>query len=109
MLEIARQRAFERDEVVFHEGDPADTVHLIEHGRAAARTTTRHGQRATFAVLGPGEAFGELALLGSTSGRSASVVAIESLVTQSIYEADFARLRQQYPQLTEVLVALLAA
>lgn len=109
MLEIARRCTFARDEVVFHEGDPADTVHLIERGRAAARTTTRHGQRATFAVLGPGEAFGELALLGPQARRSASVVAIEPLVTQAIYEADFHRLRHRYPQLTEVVIALLAA
>ena len=74
MLEIARRRSFERDEVVFHEGDPADTIHLIERGRAAARATTRHGQRTTFAVLGPGDAFGELALLGPKAQRSASVV-----------------------------------
>jgi CRP-like cAMP-binding protein len=62
-----------------------------------------------FAVLGPGEAFGELALLGPQARRSASVVAIEPLVTQSIYEADFHRLRHQRPQLTEVMIALLAA
>ena len=37
------------------------------------------------------------------------MVAIEPLVTHSIYEADFARLRRSYPQLTEVLVALLSA
>jgi CRP/FNR family cyclic AMP-dependent transcriptional regulator len=108
-LEIARRRTFARDEVVFHEGDPAETVHLIEHGRAAVRTTTRHGQRATFAVLGPGEAFGELALLGPERRRSASVVAIEPLVTQSIYEADFQRLRREYPQLSAVIIALLSA
>jgi CRP-like cAMP-binding protein len=109
VLEIARRRTFERDEIVFHEGDPADTIHLIERGRAAARATTRHGQRTTFAVLGPGDAFGELALLGPKAQRSASVVAIEPLVTQSIFEADFHRLRREYPQLTEVMIAMLAA
>jgi len=108
-LEIARRRTFARDEVVFHEGDPAETVHLIEEGRAAVSTTTAFGQRITLSVLGPGEAFGEMALIGPRAHRSATVVAIEPLVTHSIYEADFARLRRGYPQLTEVLVALLSA
>jgi CRP/FNR family cyclic AMP-dependent transcriptional regulator len=108
-LEIARRRTFERDEVVFHEGDPAETVHLIEHGRAAVRATTPYGQRVTLSVLGPGEAFGELALLGVRASRSATVVALEPLVTHSIYETDFARLRRQYPQVAEVIIALLAA
>ena len=108
-LEIARRRSFDRDEIVFHEGDPAETVHLIERGRAAVRATTPYGQRVTLSVLGPGDAFGELALLGARASRSATVVAVEPLVTHSIYEADFARLRRQYPQVAEVIIALLAA
>jgi CRP-like cAMP-binding protein len=64
----------------------------------------------TLSVLGPGEAFGELALLGGAAARrSATVVAIEPLVTHSIYEADFRALRARHPQLAEVLVALLVA
>ena len=108
-LEVARRRTFARDEVVFHEGDPADTVHLIDSGRAVARSTTRHGQRITLAVLGPGEAFGELALLDAGTRRSATVAAIEPLVTHAIYEADFHRLRKAHPQLSEVIIALLSA
>jgi CRP-like cAMP-binding protein len=107
-LEIARRRTFARDEVVFHEGDPADTVHLIDRGRAVVRSTTRHGQRVTLAVLGPGDAFGELALLDAGTRRSATVAAIEPLVTHAIYEADFHRLRRVHPQLSEVIIALLS-
>ena len=107
-LEIARRRTFARDEVVFHEGDPADTVHLIDRGRAVVRSTTRHGQRVTLAVLGPGDAFGELALLDAGTRRSATVAAIEPLVTHAIYEADFHRLRRVHAQLSEVIIALLS-
>lgn len=109
MLAIARRRTFARDEVVFHEGDPADTVHLIDSGRAVVRNTTRHGQRVTLAVLGPGDAFGELALLEAGTRRSATVAAIEPLVTHAIYEADFHRLRGAHPELSEVIIALLSA
>ncbi|MGH2874228.1 MAG: Crp/Fnr family transcriptional regulator [Solirubrobacteraceae bacterium] len=107
-LALARTRTFQRDEVIFHEGDPADTVHLIEDGRVAVRSATRHGQRATLAVLGPGEAFGELALLGARARRSATVVAIEPVVTKSIYDGDFKRLRDRHPEVSEVLIALLS-
>jgi CRP/FNR family transcriptional regulator, cyclic AMP receptor protein len=107
-LALARTRRFDRDEVIFHEGDPADSVHLIESGRVAVRAATRHGQRATLAVLGAGEAFGELALLGSVAKRSATVVAIEPVVTVSVYDADFQRLRREHPQVAEVLIALLS-
>jgi CRP-like cAMP-binding protein len=107
-LEMARTRRFDRDEVVFHEGDPADSVHLIESGRVAVRAATRHGQRATLSVLGPGEAFGELALLNSVAKRSATVVAIEAVTTVSVYDTDFQRLRREHPQVAEVLIALLS-
>jgi hypothetical protein len=37
VLQIARRRTFERHEVVFHRGDPADTLHLVHNGHFAAR------------------------------------------------------------------------
>lgn len=108
VLDMARTRTFERDEVIFHEGDPANTVHVIESGRVAILNTNRHGQRVMLAVLGPGEHFGELALVSAGALRSASVVALERTVTRSILDADFRRLRRQHPEVTEVMVALLA-
>ena len=39
ILDMARTRTFDRDEVIFHEGDPADTLHLIERGRVAVRAS----------------------------------------------------------------------
>jgi len=108
-LALARRRTFARDEVVFHEADPGDCVHLIESGRVAVRVATSHGQRATLAVLGPGEAFGELALLSPEARRTASIVALEATVTLSIHEADFRRLRVDRPEVAEVLIVLLTA
>ena len=43
LLSVARRRRFDRHEVVFHEGDPGDTVHLIARGRVALRVTTPLG------------------------------------------------------------------
>ena len=63
LLSIARRRTFSRGEVVFHEQDPADTLHLIVKGHYVVRVTTPLGDTAIFSVLGPGEMFGELALL----------------------------------------------
>src|SRR5690348_16537388 len=40
VLSMARRRTLGRSEVVFHEGDPADSVHLIAKGRFAVRVTT---------------------------------------------------------------------
>src|SRR6266508_4408267 len=57
VLTVARRRTFARGEVVFHERDPADSLHLIEKGRFAVRVTTPLGETAMLAIRGPGEAF----------------------------------------------------
>ncbi len=108
VVAIARRRTFARSEVVFHRGDPADTLHLIDKGRFAVRVTTQLGDTATIAVHGPGEAFGEMALVDAGSVRSTTVAALETGETYAVNRDDFTRLRAQYPSVNDVLVRLLA-
>jgi CRP/FNR family transcriptional regulator, cyclic AMP receptor protein len=109
LLERARRRSFDAGEVVFHAGDPADTLHLIQRGRFAARVTTEFGDTATLNVMGPGDFFGELALLSPRAPRSATVIALEKAETLSVHELDFGRLRTERPETADVLIAILAA
>jgi CRP/FNR family cyclic AMP-dependent transcriptional regulator len=106
LLQIARRRRFARNEVVFHRDDPGDSLHLINKGRFAIQVMTPLGETATIAVRGPGESFGEMALVGGAR-RSATVLALEESETFSIYEPDFARLRRQHPGVSDVLVRFL--
>jgi CRP-like cAMP-binding protein len=107
VLSIARRRTFARGEVVFHHDDPADTVHLIASGRFAVRVRTPVGDTAILTVLGPGELFGEVALLGPEQRRTATVEALEAAETRSIFRDDFQRLRADHPGVSEVLIAIL--
>jgi CRP-like cAMP-binding protein len=108
LLGVARRRTFARHEVVFHRGDPADSLQLISKGRFSVQIATPLGDIATLSVRGPGEAFGELALLGRESKRSATVSAIEPGETYSVYRGDFERLRREYPSVNDVLIGILA-
>ena len=107
ILTIARRRTFSRNEVVFHRGDPADSLHLILKGRFSVRIATPLGDSATLSVRGPGDAFGELALLGPESIRSATVSALEAGETHSVYRGDFERLRHEHPLVNDVLIGIL--
>jgi CRP/FNR family transcriptional regulator, cyclic AMP receptor protein len=109
LLDRARRRTFGTGEVVFHAGDPADTLHLIQRGRFAVRVTTEFGDTATLNVLGPGDFFGELALLSPRAPRSATIVALEPAETLSVHEIDFGRLRAERPETADVLIAMLAS
>src|SRR3954451_9694791 len=109
VLSIARRRKFARGEVVFHQEDPADTLHLIAKGRFVVRVTTALGDTAIFSVLGPGEMFGELALLGGEEGRrSATVAALEPGETRSFHKIDWELLRNRIPETAHVISATLA-
>jgi CRP/FNR family transcriptional regulator, cyclic AMP receptor protein len=108
LLAIARRRTFDKGEVVFHRDDPADSLHLIARGRFGARVLTPLGDQVLLDVLGPGESFGELALLLPDARRSATVSALEHGETRSVFRDDFVRLQQSHPGVKDVLLRLLA-
>ena len=103
LLSISRRRTFARGEVVFHREDPADSLHLVVRGRFGARVSTPLGDGALVDVLGPGQSFGELALLGHDAARrSATVEALEAGETRSVFRDDFARLQREHPGVKDV-------
>jgi CRP-like cAMP-binding protein len=107
LLTIARRRTFTRGEIVFHRGDPADSLNLVRKGRFSVLITTPLGDTAMLSVRGPGDAFGELALLGREPVRSATVSALEPAETHSVYRDDFERLRHEHPIVNDVLIGIL--
>ena len=108
LLSIARRRTYRKGEVVFHRDDLAESLHLVVRGRFAVRITTSLGESALLDVLGPGDAFGELALLLPDARRSATMEALEEGETRSVFRDDFARLQIEHPGVKDVLLRLLA-
>ena len=103
-----RVRRYAAGEVIAHEGDLADTLHLVRSGRVAVGLTTQYGNQVTFTLLGPGEVFGELALLDPESRRSATLTALEPTETMTLTRPEFDRLRAERPEFAQALVDLLA-
>jgi CRP/FNR family cyclic AMP-dependent transcriptional regulator len=107
VVQAARLRRFAKGEVIFHDGDAADALHLLRSGRLAVRVSLASGDTATLSVLSPGEAFGELALLGEGRDRTATVVALERSETLVLSRAAFNALRSQHSGVDQLLVELL--
>ena len=107
LMARARRRRFRRREVIFHEGDPGDALHLVTSGHVGIRVTTPLGDSAMLRVVGPNEFFGELALL-TPGARSATAFAIESAETQSLSRELFEELRTGSPAAHEALAVALA-
>lgn len=109
VLAATTRRTFARDEVLVHQGDPGGAFHLLAQGRVAIRVATPSGDVVTLSVLGPGDFFGEQALLGPRHERTASVLALERVETLSMDLARFDRLRRDNPSVEHFLVQVLAA
>jgi len=108
LLRVARRRRFARNEVVFHRDDPGDSLHLIQKGRFSLRVATPLGDVATIAVLGPGDSFGEMALLAEEPLRSATVTALEEAETFAVHRGEFEQLRSRHPEVDRILLRFLA-
>ncbi len=94
VLKTARTTHFAPGEQVIGEGDPATRLYIIVSGHA--RVIQR--ELGLVATLGPGEFFGELALIEG-HGRTASVVAEDALECLVITEWEFKASLQEHPQM----------
>jgi CRP/FNR family cyclic AMP-dependent transcriptional regulator len=108
VLARARRRRFARNEVIFHEGDPGQAMHLVARGHVAIRMHTPLGDVATVRIVRPGEFFGELAVV-SAGPRNATAVALDTVVSLSLDRDQLDELRTGHEQIDELLLAALVA
>jgi CRP/FNR family cyclic AMP-dependent transcriptional regulator len=109
LLSRCRRRRHAKGEYVFHEGDLGDTVHLIESGTVAVRVTSPMGDVVTLDVLKSGDAFGEQALIGEGSVRSAAVLALERTETLRFTRLEFEALWDNHPETSKAVARMLDA
>jgi CRP-like cAMP-binding protein len=108
VISRTRRRRFQRGEVIFHEGDPGDSMHLIAKGHVAIRRTTPLGDVATLLVLGPGDFFGELVLVSPDSGRNGTAVALDVAETHLLHRSEIDDLRRENPGIDRFLLDAMA-
>jgi len=107
LVAVAERRTYSRGQVVFHDDEPADALHLVAKGYFAVRATVPDGDTVLLALIGPGDAFGELALIDS-GRRGATVQAFADGETLALHRNAFEALRRQRPAVDRALAAILA-
>jgi CRP/FNR family cyclic AMP-dependent transcriptional regulator len=85
------RRRYRRDEVIFHEGDPGDSLHVVVEGRVKITRESAEGGEAIVVVLQAGDTFGELCLLDGAP-RSATAIAMEPTETMTMSRTTFVEL-----------------
>jgi CRP/FNR family transcriptional regulator, cyclic AMP receptor protein len=101
---VAVPRSFPAGTRVFHEGDDSDACYIVKDG--SFRVTREHsdGRAITLATLGPGEIFGELAMLDGDQ-RSASAEALTDGDLLALPANDVRGLLARHPEISLKLVA----
>jgi CRP-like cAMP-binding protein len=102
-----RRRRFRRGEVIFHQGDAGDSLHVVTQGAVKIALPSSEGDEAIIATLRPGDFFGELSLLDGAP-RSATAAALEPAETLSLPRADFLEVVGRDPRLRDALLRSLA-
>src|SRR3954453_18797369 len=102
-----RMRRFRRNEVIMHQGDPGDALHIVAAGAVKILLPSAEGEEAIIATLRPGDFFGELALLDGAP-RSATAVALEASETMELPRDTFRDLLDQDPSLRDALLTGIA-
>ena len=102
------RRRFRRNEVIFHQGDPGDSLHVVATGAVKIVLPSPGGDEAIIATLQPGDFFGELALLDGAP-HSATATAVEPVETLSLARAPFHHLLDEDRGLRMALLSGLAA
>jgi CRP/FNR family transcriptional regulator len=103
-----RVRRFRKAETVFHQGDPGDALFIVATGSVKVVLPSHEGtEPAIVAVLGPGEFFGELAILDGAP-HSATIVAVEPTETLVLRREAFLELIDAEPGVRRALLSSLA-
>jgi CRP-like cAMP-binding protein len=103
VAEKATMKRFAPLTAIVRAGDPGDAFFIILDGSASVR---RAGKRAV--KLGPGDFFGELALLDAAP-RNATVEADGEVLTMRLGRAAFVKLLESEPKVSIAMLRALAA
>ncbi len=106
-IEIVRQATreitFAPNKEIFKEGDPGDGLYLVKSGLVQISAVLNQGERVVLARLGPGEMFGEMAVLDSNP-RSATALAEQATEVFFISREGLLQLLENIPRLSAFFV-----
>jgi CRP/FNR family transcriptional regulator, cyclic AMP receptor protein len=96
LLAQAKLRRFERDEVIYHRGDPARDLHVVVEGAVKLIREDVEGREVLLWVLGRGGVLGQQAIFGRS--RPTTAIATTDAVTIQLLGETCARMLERNPR-----------
>jgi CRP-like cAMP-binding protein len=97
---------YRKDQIIFTQGDPADTIYYVQKGRAKVVVISEQGKDAVVGILEAGQFFGEGCMNGHSIRIATTTAMEECLVTAITKEAMLAALHSE-PRFSEMFMAYL--
>jgi CRP/FNR family cyclic AMP-dependent transcriptional regulator len=104
---VAKTRRYAKDDVIFHADESGDVFCVIREGKVKITMISPEGKEIILSMMGPGDFFGEMALI-EDEPRSATVVAIEPLEVVTIWRSDFLEILRDNFSITRKILAELS-
>jgi CRP/FNR family cyclic AMP-dependent transcriptional regulator len=108
LARLALRKRYPKDTVVFFENEEGDFFFTITEGRIKVTILGDDGREVILSVLGPGDFFGEMALLDNEP-RSATAIAVEESELLSLHRSDFQSVLNDNKSITSALIRVLSA
>ena len=99
----ASPRHFAAGQVIYIEGEPAESFYLLERGWVKATRMSRDGREQAMLFLESGEIFGDIAVFSGTA-YPGTVAALEDVDVWTIPADEFLGLTKQYPALAMAII-----
>ena len=108
LAHLALRKRYPKDTVVFFENEEGDFFFMILEGRIKVTILGDDGREVILSILGPGDFFGEMALLDNEP-RSATAIAVEESELLSLHRGDFQSVLNDNRSITNALIKVLSA
>ncbi len=94
---------FKKNDIVFSQGDAAESIYYIQKGKVKLNVQSEHGKEAVVGVMETGQFFGEGCLNGH-SVRVATTVALENCTIASITKVAMRAMLKSEPRFSELFL-----
>ena len=106
LVTYMRLARYPRGTTLFEKGDPGSNMMLVLRGQVKVCTHSEEGKERVFALFGPGEFFGEIALLDGAE-RTAAAVTIDPVELLVLERRDFIPFLERHPEACMRLLGVL--
>ena len=94
------------DQVIFSQGDPADSAFYVQNGKVKITVLSKRGKEAVLAILGAGDFFGEGCLSGQTR-RITNATTMSECTIVRVKKSAMLRVLRIEPKVSELFIAYL--